>query len=175
MDTKQHLEYLKECAEAAQWYRNAKGKQAGTKQQLAYYTDLAKKTAEGAARWNAGYLADAKPSEEVARNLWGNTATEIQLKMRAAEAEVMKQLFYVGVDMAKVKADKTVVAVATRVKPKEPPAGVTRSDTRGIERRKVTPVPIKRGAAPREPLHWTQVEAPVGPMRMGGMWGAQAT
>jgi hypothetical protein len=146
-----------------------------TKQQLDYYTALAQKTAAAAAKWNAGYLADAKPSDEVAKSLWGNTATEIQLKMRAAEAEIMKQLFYVGVDMAKAKADKTVAAVVHRVKPKEPPVGVMRSDTHGIERRKVTPVPIKRGAAPREPLHWTQIEAPVGCARLGGMWGAQAT
>ena len=146
-----------------------------TKQQLAYYTALAQKTADAAAKWNAGYLADAKPSDEVAKSLWGNTATEIQLKMRAAEAEIMKQLFCVDVHMAKAKADKTVVAVAHRaVKSKEPPVGVMRSDTRGIDRRKVTPAPIKRGAAPREPLHWTQVEAPVGCARLGGMWGAQA-
>jgi hypothetical protein len=145
------------------------------KQQLAYYTALAQKTADAAAKWNAGYLADAKPSDEVAKSLWGNTATEIQLKMRAAEAEIMKQLFCVGADVAKAKADKTAVLVSHLVKPKEPPVGVMRSDTRGIERRKVTPVPIKRGAAPREPLHWTQIEAPVGCARLGGMWGAQAT
>jgi hypothetical protein len=147
-----------------------------TKQQLAYYTALAQKTADAAAKWNAGYLADAKPSDEVAKSLWGNTATEIQLKMRAAEAEIMKQLFCVGADMAMPKADETAVLVSHRVaKPKEPPAGVMRSDTRGIERRKVTPVPIKRGVAPREPLHWTQVEAPVGCARLGGMWGAHTT
>jgi hypothetical protein len=145
-----------------------------TKQQLAYYTALAQKTADAAAKWNAGYLADAKPSDEVAKSLWGNTATEIQLKMRAAEAEIMKQLFCVGVDMAMPKADHGVL-VSRRVKVKEPPVGVMRSDTRGIERRKVTPVPIKRGAAPRELLHWTQIEAPVGVARLGGMWGAQAT